>query len=187
MDAATTLLTVEELLAMGEDKFTELVDGVLVRMTPAGGRHGAVGIRMSVAVCQHVSTQRLGECFGSCTGFVLGRNPDTVRAPDVAFVSTSRLPRAWASGGFLEVAPDLAVEVLSPSDTASMVLKKVGQYRRAGVRLVWVIDPVERTVTVYEPDLAVRHLSETDTLDGGAVLSGFRCAIASLFEGIPQA
>jgi Uma2 family endonuclease len=176
-------MTAEELFALGDDVMGELVDGVFVPMTPAGGPHGSINMRLAAALGAFVYPRELGELFSEQTGFVLRRRPDVVRCPDVAFVAAARLP-GGVRGGFLELAPDLAVEVLSSSNTAAEVLRKLNDYLGHGVRLVWIVDPDARTTAVHAPDASPRWLTSADTLDGGDVLPGFTMPVASLFAGL---
>ncbi len=176
------LFTAAELFNLSiPGKRLELVKGELFEMAPAGGRHGSVAMTIGVLLGAHVRTNRLGETFAAETGFILRLNPDTVRAPDAAFVAAHRLPEGEVPTGFLELAPDLAVEVLSPSDRPGEVAEKVEDWLRAGTRLVWVIDPATRTVTVYRSLDDVQELSGEDRLDGEQVVPGFSCALAEVF------
>src|SRR5918912_2237261 len=131
----TVLYTADDLLRIPERDGVryELVNGELKTMTPTGGAHGVIVAELTAALIQHVRAHRLGRIFGESTGFVLRRNPDTVRTPDVAFVAADRLP-ATVPVGYLELAPDLAIGVVSPSDTVAEVGRKVEEYVRAGVR-----------------------------------------------------
>jgi Uma2 family endonuclease len=179
-------MTAEEFFALGEDVMGELVDGVFVPMTPAGGPHGSINTRITAALGAFVYPRELGELFDGQTGFILRRRPDVVRCPDVAFVAAARLP-GGVRGGPLELAPDLAVEVLSPSNTAAEMLRKLNDYLTHGVRLVWEIDPDARSVVVHTPDAPARWLAIGDTLDAAAVLPGFTTPVASLFAGLAAA
>ena len=127
-----------------------------------------------------VERQQLGT-VGPEIGFRLARKPDTLRAPDIAFVAKHREPQGTAAFKYAELAPDLAVEVLSPEDSASDVLKKVEEYLAAGVRLVWIADPATRTVTVYRSLDDVRVQTVAQELEGGDVLPGFRVKISDIF------
>jgi Uma2 family endonuclease len=177
------LMTAEEMLALPDEVRAELVDGVLVMVPPAGGEHGWINIRLIGMLYPWVTERGLGELFDSSTAFILRRSPDLVRAPDVAFVSAARVPRPIPKGG-LELAPDLAVEVLSPSNTAGEINRKLGDYFGHGTSAVWIVDPEHRTVTVYAPPAAPRLLREDETLDGGEVLPGFETPVAALFAGL---
>jgi Uma2 family endonuclease len=178
--SSAALMTADELLALSmPDKRTELVRGVLVVREPAGGRHGRVANELSRVIGNHVHAHALGAVYAAETGFTLARRPDTVRAPDVAFVRRERLPDPEPTG-FPDLAPDLVVEVLSPSDRPGDVLAKVGDWLDAGARLVWVVDPERRRARVYREDGTEYMPDETDQLLGEDVLPGFSCGLASI-------
>jgi len=173
-------MTAEELLRLNlPNKRTELVRGVLVVREPAGYQHGDVAMRLAAAIYTHVEAHGLGRVFAAETGFTLARNPDTVRAPDVAFISTARLPDP-PPRGFAELAPDLAVEVLSPDDRPGAVLAKVADWLNAGARLVWVVDPLRVIARVYRADGSESMLDETDALQGEDVLPGFAYQLSAI-------
>jgi Uma2 family endonuclease len=175
----TPLMTAEQLLhAHIPDKRTELVRGRLIVREPAGYRHGAVTVNLTVRLGQHVQLTGAGELLAAETGFTLFRNPDTVRAPDIAFVRRERVPTG--TRGFPEMAPDLAVEVLSPDDRPGETLGKVADWLEAGAQLVWVIDPERRLARVYRQDGMESVLAETDTLRGEDLLPGFSCTLATI-------
>jgi len=159
----------------------ELMRGELRRMAPAGGEHGEVGTEFVFHLRAHVG-RVLGRVYNADTGFILARSPDTVLAPDAAFVRADRLPAPSDRRGFLPVVPDLVVEVVSPWDRPRDVEEKVALYLQSGVRLVWLVHPARRTVTVYAPNAEPRVLGPADTLDGGDVLPGFRLPVAALFD-----
>ena len=176
----TPLMTAEELLYTNvPNKRTELVRGRLIVHEPPGGRHGNVTAMLGGRLGQHIDLTGAGALFVGDTGFTLSRNPDTVRGPDIAFVRTERLPVPIPST-FLEFAPDLVVEVLSPNDRPGEMLAKIGDWLEAGARLVWVIDPERRSARVYRPDGSEHLLNETDQLDGEDVLPGFNCELRSI-------
>lgn len=185
MSTSRTLLTADDLMRLSSlnkgVKKLELVKGELLEMPPAGGRHGRVAIRIGHRLNAFVEANGLGEVFAAETGFWISHNPDTVRAPDASFVAKGRLPAGELPTGYLDLAPDLAVEVVSPGDTAGEVQAKVEDWLRAGVRLVWVAYPNTRSVAVYQGLNDVRVLTEQDELDGGEVLPGFRCQVRDLF------
>jgi Uma2 family endonuclease len=188
MAPTTAPLTADEFLvhpaAQGP---SELVRGEIRPMTPASGRHGIVAGNVFGLLRDHVRARGLGRCIPDNVGFHLpipGQATHTVRAPDAAFVSTARMPPPAATHGFLPTAPDLAVEVVSPSETASTLLEKLDDYLAAGSAVVWVIDPERRTIEVHTRDAPVRRLHAGDVLDGAPVLPDFRCAVAELFEGL---
>jgi len=173
-------MTAEELLRLNlPNKRTELVRGVLVVREPAGYQHGDVAMRLAAAIFTHVQARGLGRVFAAETGFTLARKPDTVRAPDVAFISTARLPDP-PPRGFAELAPDLAVEVLSPDDRPGEVLAKVADWLNAGARLVWVVDPVRVLARVYRADGSESILDDTDALRGEDVLPGFEYPLSAI-------
>lgn len=180
--ATTKLWTVEELERVGvpEGRW-ELVDGELVEMAPSGGDASWIGARFVRHLGNHVDPLGLGRVYGSDAGFVLTPGRPLLRVPDAAFVRGDRLPSPEEHRGFLRLAPDLAVEVLSPTDRMADVLAKVAEYLGAGVRLIWLADPPSRTVTAYTADQPIRVLSEGEELDGGDVLPDFRIAVAELF------
>ncbi len=178
----TGLWTADELLALPEDDLRhEIIAGELIEMSPAAAKHGKYAMRLGGRMDAHASEHGLGTVFAAETGFLIARDPDTILAPDIAFVRADRLPPEDTWEGFLELAPDLVVEVISPSDTASRVLSKVLMYLDAGVRLVITLDPNRKVVVVYGPDRVGRILTVSDTLDGGDVLPGFRLPLADLF------
>ena len=174
--------TASELFAMPDDGFRyELVKGELRRMSPSGSEHGAIIINVSVLLAQYVKAKKLGVCFGAETGFKIASDPDTVRAPDVAFIRRERIPESGVPKKFWPGAPDLAVEVLSPGDARKEVDEKVEDWLGAGARAVWVVNPKRRTVSVYRPASEVVRLAEGDVLDGGEVVPGFRCEVSEIF------
>jgi Uma2 family endonuclease len=175
-------MTAEDLMANPvPNKCTELVAGHMLVREPPGYRHGDVAARLLLAIGTHVLTHKLGRVLASETGFTLFRNPDTVRAPDVAFIRTERVP-ATSLVGYPEFAPDLAVEVLSPSDRPGKVLAKVGDWLDAGSRLVWIVDPERRVARVYRPDGAVLTLSDAQSLSGEDVLPALTIPLSQLLD-----
>ena len=179
--------TAEELFRMPSDDYRyELVKGELRKMTPAGTRHGSIISRLLAALVQHVEAHALGEVFGADTGFKIADSPDTVRAPDIAFVRQERIPAGELTEKFWPGAFDLAVEVISPSDTLYELDEKIEEYMASGVALVWVVNPKKRTVTVYRPGASPEVLSEHDQLDGRPLLPAFQYPVAKLFEVKPR-
>jgi Uma2 family endonuclease len=173
-------MTAEQLARAGvANKSAELVRGVLIVREPAGYLHGDVAAELLVAIANHADAYNLGRVFAAETGFTLTRNPDTVRAADVAFISAARLPHP-PPRGFAELAPDLAVEVLSPDDRPGEVLAKVGDWLNAGARAVWVVDPIRVIARVYRADGSESILGETDALVGEDVLPGFEYKLSTI-------
>ena len=180
----TALVTADELFVMAGDERYELVDGVLMPMSPPPGfEHGLAAGAMAAIVGAFVRSEKLGWITGAETGFRLRRSPDTVRAPDFAFVARGRIPPEMDRVRYLDLAPDLVVEVVSPSDGAADVNAKVLLYLDTGVRLVWVVYPGSRTVEVHRPDHASYLLRSEDQLSGEDVLPGFTTPVRELFAG----
>jgi Uma2 family endonuclease len=176
------LMTADELLRTHlPDKHVELVRGVLVVREPAGFRHGAVSATLTKLLAQHVDTKCLGRVLAAETGFQVAADPDTVRAPDVAFISRERLPDPEPLG-YPALAPDLVVEVLSPGDRPGETLAKVGDWLNAGSRLVWVVDPGRRVARVYRQDGSETLITERAVLNGEDVVPGFACSLASILS-----
>jgi Uma2 family endonuclease len=181
--STTTIVTADELLALptGIGKRYELVAGELRVMSPAGWVHGEIVANIADLVGAFIRQQKLGRRFGAETGFLLGRNPDTVRAPDFAFIGNEHLPEVRPSESYWPGAPDLAVEVLSPGDTSGEVAEKVEEWFAAGCAAVWVVDPKLKTVTLYQSTTHVEIKAVGETLVGDPVLPGFSCPVEELF------
>ena len=185
--ARRRLMTAEELFELPDDGCrSELVDGEIIRMTPTGAEHGVLSMRIGRLLDEHVSVQGLGVCCGAETGFILRRDPDVVRAPDVAFVAAANIPKTGIPRTYWPFAPDLAVEVLSPSDSRAAVQARVAEYFAAGTRLVWLVEPAAEAVRVYRSPHDLRVLREDDELTGDDVLPGFRCVVKRLFLFLHQ-
>lgn len=182
MSATLQQMTADELFAMPEDGFRyELVKGELKKMSPAGSEHGAIIVKITIRLGHYVESNNLGVCFGAETGFKISTDPDTVRAPDVAFISRERIPEGGIPKKFWPGAPDLAVEVLSPGDSLEEVEEKVEDWLTAGTRAVWIVSPKRRSVTIYRSMTDVTRLSENDELEGESVVPGFRCKVSEIF------
>jgi Uma2 family endonuclease len=181
--AQATRLTAEDLPYLAPDEgLCELVAGEVVREPPPGEEHGRVAANVLILMGGFVRERGLGRSYGAETGFVLTRDPDTVRAPDAAFVSAARLRATARRGPYFEGAPDLAVEVISPSNSGTALAGKVRDYLAAGAQAVWVVDPSRRTLTVHRPGLFPETLASSDVLDGGFLLPGLRLLVRDLFE-----
>ena len=175
------LLTAEELLYLNlPDTQTELVRGVLVVREPPGYRHGLVAFAVAARIGEFVREHGLGVVVAADTGFKLFADPDTVRAADAAFLSRDRAPHP-PPAGYLTLAPDFVVEVVSPGDRPGDVQAKVSDWLTAGSRLVWVIDPARQRAVVYREDGSVDLLADHDALNGEQVLPGFSCPLADVW------
>lgn len=177
-----TLVTGEELLAMGDIGPCELVEGRIVPMSPTADEHAGYESNFDEYIKVFVRQYKLGKVRVGEVGIYIRRNPDTVRAADVAFISNERYAQRKKKRGYLDVAPDLVVEIMSPDDRWSEVTQKLREYFSIGVRLVWVADPEVRTVYAYRSLTDVREFTEADTLPGDDVLPGFSVPVAALFE-----
>jgi Uma2 family endonuclease len=183
MIAKGRLITEEELAWMRFEEPCELIDGKVVRISPAGMYHGIVGGNVLRLLTRHVLAKNAGLVMIGGTGFRVRRDPDTVRAPDIAFVTRANLERARTSGDiFFPNAPDLAVEVLSPDDTWKSMEEKVRDYLSAQGRLVWVVSPTLEMVYVYAPGENVRGFGPRDDIDAGEVLPGFTAPVSAFFD-----
>ena len=187
MATRTGLLTADEYLARVQrtHEFSELVGGEIRPMSPAGARHNIIAVNLVVALTLYLRDHPIGRAFTDNAGFRLpipDAEDDTVRSPAAAFVSFERMRDVPV--GFAPVAPDLAVEVLSPGDTVRDLDERMDDYFAAGTRAVWVIDPDRRTVAQHATTAPTRRLRERDTLDGADVVPGFTMPVRALFDGL---
>lgn len=181
--AIPQLISASQFAEMAPEGPCELVRGEIVEMPRPGMRHGVVCGNVYDPIKGWARSGDRGLVATNDTGIITERDPDSVRGPDVLFISRERWPHDRAPEGFLEVAPDLTVEVLSPSDVWKDVLMKTSEYFDAGVREVWVVDPDLKTVQVFRPDAPPRRLQWTDVLESADVLPGFSCSVAEFFIG----
>jgi len=176
------LLTAEDFWQLPDDgQKHELVAGELTQMPPSGFLHGTVAGNFARLLGEYVAKYDVGVISVAEAGYTLRQNPDTVRAPDVAFVSKERILAHGKPEKFWEGAPDLAVEVVSPNDRFDDVLGKVQEYLAAGARLVWVALPRTKSIMVYHPNGVIKILQEGDDLQGEDVLPGFVCLVQKIF------
>ena len=176
------LVTAEEFAQIPDDDHRyELVGGRVVRMSPPGSRHAVLATRVAVLLSHHIDQRGLGAVM-TAGGFKLATNPDTVREPDVAFVRGERISGTGVPDGFWPGPPDLAVEIRSPGDRASEIFAKVQEYLNRGVRVVWIVDPASRTVSVHRAHTPPVTLDADGVLDGGDVVAGFRCEVQRIFD-----
>ena len=181
--AKPKLLTADDLLRLHSKGVRgELIRGVLHETMSAGLKHGKIIMLLGARLVTHVVPAGLGHVFGSDTGVLIERNPDTVREPDVAYVSAARLPLDAEISGYCPVIPDLVVEVISPSDQEVDVDNKAIMWLYYGARMALVINPEPRTIRVRRADGPTTILTIDDTLDGGDVLPGFTCPVRDILE-----
>jgi Uma2 family endonuclease len=183
MTTTARLITAEDLLRIPEDGLRhELVRGELREIAPAGHKHGRIVLNVTTPLDQHVRANKLGAVFAAETGFKLAANPDSVRAPDVAFVRQERLFGTEAVEGYWPGAPDLVVEVISPGDIYTEVEEKVTDWLDAGSRMVVLVNPRKRSVTVYCSLTEISILTESDVLDGRDVVPGWAIPVKDIFQ-----
>jgi Uma2 family endonuclease len=174
------LVTGEELYRMGDIGRAELIDGVIKQYMPTGHPHAYHELLLGMYIMQFVLKHKLGRALSGEVGIYIRRNPDTVRAADIAFISNERLAQATEKG-FLDVAPELVVEVMSPEDSWSDVNDKLADYFSIDVKLIWIVDPLRRRVHVYRSLTNMDILTEADQLTGGDVLPGFTLSVSAIF------
>lgn len=180
MASVAEITTAEQLLREPGLGRCELLRGELVLMSPSGSLHAIITARLTGILNDYVEARKVGWIFGAEGGFHIRRDPDTVRAPDVAFVRADRMPETIPHG-FFPGPPDLAVEVLSPSDRASEVLAKVWDWIETGCRRVWVVDPEMRSVAIYAPGAEASLLHIADVLTDGELLPGLEIELRKVF------
>jgi Uma2 family endonuclease len=178
----TKPMTADELLAMPGDGYRyELVKGELARMSPTSYEHGVLTVELTTLLHSFIRSHNLGVVCAAETGFLLTQDPDTVRAPDIAFVSRDRVEQAGKVKSYWIGPPDLAVEVTSPGDTVREVENKVAEWLEAGTRMVWVVSPKFHMVTSYRSLTDIRTFTEKDILDGGDVVPDFKIKVTEIF------
>jgi Uma2 family endonuclease len=186
MTTTHTLITEDDLLRMPDDgNRYELIEGELRSLPLNDYEHGLRTSTLTTLLSSHVLARNLGDVLAAGTGFVIARNADgrvTVRAPDVAFVARGRVPAEADTSKFLELAPDLVVETLSPSDTAVEVEEKIASWLAAGVRAALVVNPASRSVTLHRTSSTISRLTDKDELDLSDIIEGFRCRVSEIFD-----
>ena len=183
---STALITAEELMELPDDGFRyELINGELEKLPPPGPPHGRIALRLSVPLTQFIWDHGLGEAFATDTGFKLTSNPDTVLAPDYAFVTNERFAEGRDTEGYWPGPPNLAVEVLSPSDRPGKVKQRISRWFSFGAKQLWIVDPKRRTVTVYRSPSDTTTFSGSDSLEAPDLLPGFRISLDWLFGPTP--
>lgn len=182
----TALMTAEELMQLPDDGFRyELINGELEKMPPPGPPHGRIAFRLSVLLGNFILDHELGEGFAAETGFKLTSNPDTVLAPDFAFVTNERFAKVVKTEGYGAGPPDLAVEVLSPSDRSGKVKQKISRWFEHGVRQLWIVDPKHNSITVYRSESDTTTFSGSDYLEAPDLFPGFRISLDKVFGPTP--
>lgn len=182
-NSSTDLVTAEQLLRDYNGQRCELVEGEVKLMSPTGFGHGSFERRLAQLLGTFVDEHDLGDVVAGEVGFVLSRNPDTVLAPDVAFVRKNRLEVIGITEKYFPEAPALAVEIVSPSDTAEEVDGKARRWLAAGTEAVWVVYPRGKLITIYRSLEDIRVLAQDQVLEDGDVVPGFTLAINDLFAG----
>lgn len=177
----TARITGEELFAMGDIGLCELVEGEIIKMSPTGNRHGNIESNIDYALKLFVRQHKLGHVRVGEVGIYIRRNPDTVRGADVAFLSNERYAKLQSTS-FLDVAPDLVVEIMSPDDRWNEVMQKLEEYLGIGVRLVWIVDPETESVFAYRSMTDVRRFEKNEILTADDVLPGFAVPVEELFS-----
>lgn len=175
----TKLMTAQDLWQAGEaGEHAELIEGEFVPMSPPNAEHGEIQAALIIAIGSYLADRNAGKVYGDA-GYVLSRDPDTVLGPDLSFIARERIPADRKR--FLPLAPDLAAEIVSPSNTPGEIERKIGIYLQAGTRMVWVVYPRQRQVVVHTPDNAPQVFTESDELPGGDVLPGLAIPVARIF------
>jgi Uma2 family endonuclease len=184
---STAQMTADELMQLPRDGFRyELINGELEKMPPPGHPHGRITLRLSIPLGQFVWDHGLGEVFAADTGFKLSANPDTVLAPDLAFITKQRFDEGREIEGYWPGPPDLAVEVLGPGDRPGQVNKKISRWFSFGTKQVWIVDPKHETVTVYRSASNTEMFSGSDYLESQDLLPGFRISVDQIFGPTPE-
>jgi Uma2 family endonuclease len=183
MSTSTALMTADELLELprGQHRY-ELINGELKTMSPASHAHGRIAMRVGASLAQFVWENDLGEAYAAETGFLLRTKPDTVLAPDFAFISKQRASVGRDQKGFWSGPPDVAIEVLSPSESGPQARKKVAEWLGSGAKQVWSINPKNETVTIYRLSGETTTFTDEETVEADDVLPGFRIAVKEIFK-----
>ena len=168
-------MTLEEFLASDLEGY-EYIEGELIPRMPTSGEHGKINITLILLLGSHVRGNQLGDIYSADTGFQVG---ERMLIPDVAFLSKARIPDDISKA--FQIPPDLAVEVVSPTDASARIEEKAFAYLAAGTQLVWVLRPKSKTILVYRSETDIQLLTQNDILTGEDVVEGFSCPVAALF------
>lgn len=183
MSTSIVTMTAEELLRLPRGQYRyELINGELKTMSLTSHKHGRIAMRIAVPLAEFVWKHKLGDAYAAETGFLLTANPDTVLGPDAAFVTETRAREFRDTKGYWPGAPDLAVEVISPSESGPKVRTKVSQWIGYGAKQVWIVDPKHETVTIHRPLTESVKFELHQTLEADDLLPGFRIAVADIFR-----
>ncbi len=183
MDAITEKqVTPDDLIKLSQDGRYELIEGVIYKMAPAGEEHGFVALNIGTIINNFVRKKRLGITTGAETGYKLASDPDTVKSPDVAFKSNNRLAEKGLSKGYSTVMPELVIEVNSPFDSYTKILKKIQDWLKARVLEVWVVEPEDSSIVIYDSSGNHKILEKKDEIEGGEILPGFKCKVSEFFD-----
>ena len=174
------LITGEDLLEMGDIGPCELIDGRVMEMSPVGDEHGFVEFNLGAELRSFVRRHKLGRVIGGEIGIYIKQNPDRIRGADVIVVSKDKLPRL--TGRFLEIAPEVVIEIVSPHDRWADIRTKIADYFSIGVEQIWIVEPATRTILIYRSNTDVQELTEDDTLLGEGLLDGFQLKVAEIFN-----
>ena len=182
MSITTQPLSAETLYAMSSTAGrAELVEGELIRMSPAGFEHGSITLRLTWRIARHVEENNLGVVCAAETGFLIARNPDTVRASDLAFVTQARIDEIGSVKGYWPGCPEMVAEVVSPSDTDSEVQAKALAWIEAGCQVVWIVDPKQKHVVEFRSETAIRVFTVKDRLSAPDLFGDWTIDVAKLF------
>ncbi len=181
---ATKRISADEFWALEDrpDVRLELIDGEVVELPGAGGYHATLVLHIFDLLRAHIRAHDLGLIYPDNLTYLFQRDPDILRIPDISFISASAVPTDWPPMGYIEVVPSLVIEVVSPSNSAAEIRRRIRDYVGADVSMVWVIWPDDRSVSVYTATLDSKELQSDELLDGGTVLPGFSVRVADLFD-----
>lgn len=183
MSTSTAMMTAGELLELPRGQYRyELINGELKTMSPSSHDRGRIAMRIGSSIAEFVWRNKLGEAYAAETGFLLATEPDTVLAPDAAFISAKRAREGRNKKGFWVGPPDLAIEVLSPSESGPMVRRKVGDWLRFGATQVWIVNPKKKSVTIYRSSSESTTFTRDETIEADDLLPGYRIAVRDIFK-----
>lgn len=173
-------LSAEDFWPIGNGRCCELIDGEVVELTPTSPEHGMVETNLAILVGAHVKSRRLGCVLTGDVGFIVAREPDSVRAPDIAFIEQHRIPESGVPKGFWEIVPDLVIEIVSPSDSRRKLSEKTRMWIDAGVSEAWIVDPESQEIEVHSPDRTGVTFRGRDELKS-ATLTEFTTTLDQVF------